>query len=562
MHRISRLFTLGSVGIVLLAMAMPVPGGVTVGSSTLIGTLDYSDTFTFTEFGGIEGRPGGGFPVGFPGINVEDNHGNPPRAWSDVKWSLNTDADAFTGYPGGSGAGSDTGFTQTGGGGDWGIEYGLREQFVVQVDAVQTTDRIDITIGGARDTIAPPNGLAVFFRPPGTPYAEIGLYNGAAEVDTGLTSGVPGAAQWHNYAVSYDLPNRTLEFFVDEVSRGAIDIDTVGGGAFNGMSVSNGAVSVGFAGSGRTDVGQPGHFNIGWTDNFQVGGTGVALEPHPDPGNIPNLPAGLVSYWDFNEAAGEVPGFLLDFAYDRQGSNDGSFTGTATRVAGLIGLGAAGLDNAGLAGIGVGADFSATTGVTIEALIQPGWTGTWLDYDQIFRKEDGGNRILFSFQNDPNNPGADPPVADGPVLSFGLNTGGYQELDMPLDGLEERPTLEDLTDGAFHHVLAIYDAETGKKAIWIDGVETFSTTYAPGTGIVSGGGGPAYIGNTVGLGESFTGVIDEVAFWDRALSADEIATHYANVQAGNFYFIPEPSTLVMVLTGLAVLLVSVRRRRR
>src|SRR5690606_28780814 len=34
----------------------------------------------------------------------------------------------------------------------------------------------------------------------------------------------------------------------------------------------------------------------------------------------------------------------------------------------------------------------------------------------------------------------------------------------------------------------------------------------------------------------FSGVIDEVAFYDRALSAAEIAAHYANVQAGDSYF--------------------------
>lgn len=36
--------------------------------------------------------------------------------------------------------------------------------------------------------------------------------------------------------------------------------------------------------------------------------------------------------------------------------------------------------------------------------------------------------------------------------------------------------------------------------------------------------------------EPFNGVIDEVAFYDFALDATTIATHFANVQAGTDYF--------------------------
>src|SRR6185503_20276925 len=67
-------------------------------------------------------------------------------------------------YPGSSGAGSDFGFTQTGGGLDYGINYGLRNNYVVQADAVQTPDRIDITSGPVPGTIFTQNSLSVFFR--------------------------------------------------------------------------------------------------------------------------------------------------------------------------------------------------------------------------------------------------------------------------------------------------------------------------------------------------------------------------------------------------------------
>ncbi len=240
--------------------------GVAIGDSTLLDLSDTSDSFTLTADGGIPGRVVNAYPVHAPGINVEDNHGNPAQVWTNAMWSVSADAGAIPGatpYPGGSGAGSATGMTQRGGGsGDWGIEYGLRNDFVVQTDFVQTTDRVDMTVGAARDTIGNPGNLSVFFRYTGHPsYPEIGLYNPTVgEHNTGLTSGIPAAGQWRNYATRFNLDSRVLAFYVDEVWRGSVDLDTVAGGAFAGLTVSNASTGTGYAGGDR-----------GWSDNFQVG---------------------------------------------------------------------------------------------------------------------------------------------------------------------------------------------------------------------------------------------------------------------------------------------------
>jgi hypothetical protein len=285
--------------------------------------------------------------------------------------------------------------------------------------------------------------------------------------------------------------------------------------------------------------------------------------PYPDPGNLADLPDGLISFIDFDEGSGPNETGGLNFAYDRQGANDGSFEGNATREAGIVGVGAARFDNTGgtQVNLGPGVDngFSTTTGITIEALILPEWTGDGGDYDEIFRKEDGGNRILFSFQNDGFNGGANPPVEPGPVLSFGLNVNGtYGELDMPLDGQEGRPTVDDLKDGIPHHAVATYDSATGEKAIWIDGQKLFSVDEGAGSLIASGGGANAYIGNVNG-GEPFLGVIDEVAIWNRALSAEEIGLHLSNVASGGNYFVPEPGAMSLILMGLLGLAAPFRR---
>ncbi|QDT63579.1 LamG domain-containing protein [Calycomorphotria hydatis] len=181
--------------------------------------------------------------------------------------------------------------------------------------------------------------------------------------------------------------------------------------------------------------------------------------------------------------------------------------------------------------------FAVSSGVTIEAMFISQWSGDVRDYDEIFRKEDGQHRIILCFQND--NIGFDvPDVAPGPCLSFGLHLEGlgYSELDMPLDGLEGRPELSDLTDGRPHHVAATYDSYSGHKRIFIDGQLCFEHKFPRGSLILNGGPAPASIGNISCFREPFNGVIDEVAYYDFALSLDEVRQHYENALVGENYF--------------------------
>jgi hypothetical protein len=183
---------------------------------------------------------------------------------------------------------------------------------------------------------------------------------------------------------------------------------------------------------------------------------------------------------------------------------------------------------------------SFSTGISIEALIAPQWSGKPFDYDEIWRKEDGNSRVLLSFQNDRTKHAgfSVPPVAAGPCLSFGLQvtapgTAGprYDELDMPLDGRDGRPSLADLTDGRPHHVVATFDSFTGVKAIFIDGSLRFSHAYPAGSLIVSGGPEPGFIGSSRGA-ENFTGSIDELSLYDFALTADEVVEHHRRLLSG------------------------------
>ncbi|MCA9262797.1 MAG: hypothetical protein KDA60_03070, partial [Planctomycetales bacterium] len=344
--------------------------GVTAGLSSLFDTIDYGDTFTGTDDGGIPGRPY--VAAGLPEYPIENSYGNPSTHYVQQPGSaFSIASDLGPGFVQGttplyptdlggnaSGAGSDTGFTQTGGNNlGFGVEYYLRDEFVVQVDAVQVTDRVDITAGGipGGTMISAPNSLSIFFRGDGSGNAS--LYNGSIDTpiqgqpgyesfNTGIAAwndaGNGGQSRWYNYAVRFDQPNNEVELFVNQNSLAVIDLNTFAGGTY-ASGFANHFVSVSTGTGDRT-----------WTDNFQVGGfgatTGMPPQPHPDPGNLIFNPANFsgpapLAFWDFNEANGPVEGRSLNFAYDRAGDRDGSFLGTAARTDGLIGTVGAGRFN-------------------------------------------------------------------------------------------------------------------------------------------------------------------------------------------------------------------------
>jgi hypothetical protein len=527
--------------------------GVVVGSSSLISSLDYADTFTGTPDGGAPARPYVAALQATLAYNVERDFGNPSRRMTGG-YSFASDGvgnpgfvDGVPAYPGNpiandntSGSGSGTGFSQTGGGVDYGLAYGLRSQYIVQVDAVQVADRIDITTGPQKGTIFAANSLSVFFRRSGSSN-EIGLFNGTTETPTGLTTGTL-TGQWNNYAVKFDQVNKTVEVFVNEVSRGKLDLTTFAGGIY--QNFSNAAVGAG--------AGLAGGENRTWTDNLQVGGTSALVQ---SPG-----PKSLQSFWNFNESNSGT-----GTAFDQRSTNNGNFQGGATRTTGLVGAGGAQFFQVASNAVNVGNgglndSFAFSKGITIEAVFATNWNGA--TEAEIFRKEDGNNRILLSFQgggNINNNFGQLVGTAGVPGLSLGLNANAYGELDVAFDGLGGRPTLAQVADGKLHHVMATFDAVTGLKSIYLDGNLIAQLDIGNDMTLITGGGAAAFIGSSGGGGEPFTGIIDEVAIYGQALTAADAQAHFALASVGRSYFdIPEPGTLSLLgLAGLALL----RRRR-
>ena len=281
------------------------PGGegVAVGTSDLIGTLQDSDSFDISS-GARNGQSYSpqGYPLSDQQYEVQSQYNASVPASSSNEFggggqpfSIATDASyygasPYNPYPGSSGAGSANGFTQSGLGGgqgnaevDFGIAYGLSNNFIVQFDAVQTNDRIDINIGNSNNSIGSSDGLSVFFR-----QGSLGIFNGSVGGET-LTGFDPGTVDntWNNYAVDFNLSAKTLTLYANEVDLGTINLTTFAGGKYASVldGSSNDYISVG--GAEPTTADPSSDIGLLWTDNFQVGTAA------PEPGTWAMLLGGL-----------------------------------------------------------------------------------------------------------------------------------------------------------------------------------------------------------------------------------------------------------------------------
>jgi hypothetical protein len=133
-----------------------------------------------------------------------------------------------------------------------------------------------------------------------------------------------------------------------------------------------------------------------------------------------------------------------------------------------------------------------------------------------------------------------------------------------------------LTDGAWHHVAVTVNGPADEVMFYIDGshVETSSSgCFRSLSEPIAGGPQSDFIGAGGSFscepGGYFTGQIDELSFFRRALTAEEVGAIHAAGSAGKCPLPPVPATPVPVLgpIGAALLalflcLVGVRHLRR
>ena len=144
-----------------------------------------------------------------------------------------------------------------------------------------------------------------------------------------------------------------------------------------------------------------------------------------------------------------------------------------------------------------------TGGITLEAWIYPEDLTT-VAYQEIFRKESGAGRQLFSFQ------------INGTIISFGTDTtgNGYDELDIAI-------TPSNYIN-RWCHFVATYTS--GYKAIYVDGQLLGSNTGV--TGNLIQGNANYFIGSTSGGSEFFNGYYASFKMYSKGLSATEVQQNY------------------------------------
>ena len=215
------------VGLMVPAAAFVSMAGVPVGQSHVVGDLMWSDTFTvgtrcesghYSNVGGDNARCD-------PAYMVE--HAVGATQWRRPKdFSFNTPADAVSQYSQNN-TGNDgalTGFAQSGGG-VMSFRGILPSRVAFQMDARATCASVSIATYSTELPYAASSFQVKFY---GTWAVKLAAY-GAAEIDTGLTTGLTSLnTQWHNYAVIFDRGAQRVEVFVDEVSRGTVDLGPLG----------------------------------------------------------------------------------------------------------------------------------------------------------------------------------------------------------------------------------------------------------------------------------------------------------------------------------------------
>jgi len=255
----------------------------------LIGTVDYSDTFTLNGTTRTDFFENGYQFMDDAAKQIEDAHGNAVVSWADElkggdPWLLCKDSTASSHgqWRGSNGKGSDTGLTAVcGNQGYRGISYttdgtasgsSLRDTYVVSLDATLTDDWVALSSkANPGDDIFQAGALSVLFRGQANS-RQITIYNPSVDsaadyIVANVPTGVD-AWEWHNLAVEF-APT-TLKIYVDESLLTTVDLTNVGGKNFTGYSQK--AVGFGFCTTGDPVV--------EWMDNFAVGA------PIPEPATI------------------------------------------------------------------------------------------------------------------------------------------------------------------------------------------------------------------------------------------------------------------------------------
>lgn len=217
--------------------------------------------------------------------------------------------------------------------------------------------------------------------------------------------------------------------------------------------------------------------------------------------------ANLIAYWPFDDGEGLIATDVIG-GYDGAISNGTWFTPAKV---GSHALQASGGDEV----VCDPAAISTTDDLTLSWWMIDNQTSYGTVMDKSFESSASGFDILVR-----------PTSTEDSPLRFRI--GGWQayggwgsECRLPIDAYE---------DGEWVHITCVYNSETDTASIYVNGELPANGDLNPKTGIAGDDGyceGPNNAEASLylrGGKETFTGVLDDVAMWDRPLTADEVKT--------------------------------------
>jgi PKD repeat protein len=224
--------------------------------------------------------------------------------------------------------------------------------------------------------------------------------------------------------------------------------------------------------------------------------------------------AGLTNYWRMGEASGTT-------LADGKGSSPATVTGNATL--GVPGALTADTDTAvsfdgSTSGAAANVDLSGTSKLTIEFWLK--WDAYANDDKLAMEFTPNFNQNLGGFLVDPNAP------EEGGEFAVGIGSGGTRN-----NVYFARPSA-----GAYHHYAFVIDtaaAAASEITPYVDGQPVAFTKTATGTGAGNFANSQLYFMSRAASSLFGAGDLDEVALYNRALSAATIADHFGGAAQSN-----------------------------
>lgn len=225
--------------------------------------------------------------------------------------------------------------------------------------------------------------------------------------------------------------------------------------------------------------------------------------------NCTPAPSGLVSWWP-------ADGFALDVI----GTNNGTLQNGAGYAAGEVGQ-ASSLN-------GINAYVQVANSASLHSsnqLTVTGWFKTTTlapEWQNIFWKGDLPDCSGASCQNR--------------EYALWLNTAGFLQLSSTSTdrvGVGETAAITPsglVSPGQWYHFAAVINSTAGNLQIYLNGSPVVTTAYS--TNGIRTTGGPLTFGTDGGASQFFSGQLDEIALFNRALTSSEIAAAYAAGSVG------------------------------